>query len=132
MVKLNLEILPETYAICRLLPTEAIPNWATKDVYYSITKTPDELSIVCAEENVPQNIKADRGWRCLKVRGPLAFNLTGIMASLAVPLAQADISLFALSTYDTDYLLLKSDHLTKAKWVLSAAGHCLMESPTAE
>ena len=92
---MNLTVLPETLAICRLSADEAVPEWAMIGEFVSITHTADELSIVCAEENVPSDVKADRGWRALKVEGPLDLALTGVLASLANPLAEAQINIFA-------------------------------------
>src|SRR5512136_2343443 len=115
---LTLTVLPETLAICRLSADEAVPDWAMIGEFVSITHTADELSIVCAEENVPADVKADRGWRALKVAGPLDLALTGILAALTVPLAQAQINLFAISTFDTDYLLVKGYNLAGACDVL--------------
>ncbi len=126
---LTLTMLPETFAICRLSMDEAVPDWAMLGEFVSITHTPDELSIVCAaknvpaEEHVPPDVKADRDWRALKVEGPLDLALTGVLASLANPLAEARINLFAISTFDTDYLLVKEYNLTRACEVLRQAGH---------
>jgi len=112
--QLTLSLLPNLYAISRL-PAEAdLPHWAEKGDFVSITRTPDELSIVCLQENVPPTVKSERNWRCLKVAGPLDFALTGVLASLASALAAAGVSLFALSTFDTDYLLVKEDKLEQA------------------
>jgi hypothetical protein len=83
----------------------------------------DELSVVCQEELVPANIRAENGWRGLKVEGPLDFALTGILAGLASALAQAGVSLFAISTFDTDYILVKEKDLAKAIRALEQAGH---------
>jgi len=120
---LSLFILPERLAICRLFPDEPIPKFLARARFWSITRTNDELSIVLPEEIVPADWKAETGWRCLKVLGPLDFGLTGILASIAVPLSDAGISIFALSTYDTDYLLVRENDLEKAKQVLLASGH---------
>lgn len=120
---MNLTILSDTFAICRLSPEEDVPDWAMISDFVSITHTADELSIVCAEENVPASVKADRGWRALKVAGPLDLALTGVLASLANPLAEAQINLFAVSTFDTDYLLVKGYNLDRACEVLRQAGH---------
>ena len=89
----------------------------------SVTRTPDELSIVCSEASVPPTARAQRGWRALEVQGPLDFSLTGVLAALTAPLAQARISIFALSTYDTDYLLVPGEDLARACATLTAAGH---------
>jgi len=119
----DLIIMPNILAICRLNSTEPIPDWATRRDLYAVTRTPDELSIVCPQDDVPSGIQCERDWRALKVAGPLDFALTGILASLAAPLAADEISLFALSTFDTDYLLVKVDVLERAIESLHAAGH---------
>jgi hypothetical protein len=120
---MNLTVLPDIFAICRLSPAEDVPDWAMIGEFVSITHTADELSIVCAEENVPSDVKADRGWRALKVEGPLDLALTGVLASLANPLAETQINIFAVSTFDTDYLLVKGYNLIRACDVLRQAGH---------
>jgi hypothetical protein len=119
---LTLILLPEIFAICRLAPNAPVPSWADKGPFTAITRTPDELSIVCRQNHVPDDRMAERGWRCLKVAGPLDFALTGILATLTTPLAQAGISIFALSTYDTDYLLVKETSIVPAVTALRAAG----------
>ena len=118
--KLSLSILPQKLAICRLNKNSPIPSWAKEDDYFSITKTDKELSIVCSQIKVPDNIKAEKDWRAFKIEGTLDFSLTGVLASLADPLAKANISIFAISTYDTDYVLVKEDNLEEAKKVLSS------------
>ncbi len=120
---LNLEVLPDTFSICRLSPSEAIATWALASSFFSITKTSSELSIVCFEKEVPAGVMVERGWRAIKVKGRLDFSLTGILASLATPLANANISIFAISTFDTDYLLIKNADIERALRVLSDAGH---------
>ena len=120
---LTLSIIPTLLAIVRLEPSSAIPLWGIqgKD-FFSITRTRDELSVVCAEDLVSQSALEDarieRGWRVLKVEGPLDFGLTGVLASLAQPLADAGISIFAISTFDTDYLMVKQEKFQKAVAVL--------------
>ena len=118
---LTLSISPDTLAICRLDASAPIPGWAGN--FFSITRTRDELSIVCPQRDVPAGIQCERDWRALKVAGPLDFTLTGILVGLAAPLAQAGISIFAISTYDTDYVLVKEAKLESAVAVLSQAGH---------
>jgi hypothetical protein len=121
---LTLTLLEGTFAVCRLAPAAQLPAWADADPFASITRTCDELSITCLQSGVPDDVQAERDWRCLKVEGPFDLEGTiGVMASLAVPLAEAGISLFAVSAYDTDYLLLKEKHLTRAIAALAAAGH---------
>ncbi len=120
---LTLSLLPEKLAICRLDPDADVPTWTSGSRFLSITRTDDELSVVCAEAGVPEEVKSDRGWRCLKVAGPLDLALTGILASLANPLAEARINIFAVSTYDTDYLLVKEGTLARTIDVLVRSGH---------
>lgn len=121
--KLNLLILPETLAICRLEKDAAVPKWAMTGNFVSTTRTAEELSIVCPQTQVPAVMKREEGWRCIKIQGPLDLSLTGILVSLTMPLAQAGISVFAISTYDTDYLLVKEENLEKAIEVLVKKGH---------
>ncbi len=117
---LTLSVFPGLLAVVRLNALSNIPLWAIdKGNFFSITKTQDELSIVCAENKVPQDVKVEKGWRCLKVEGPLDFWLTGILSSLAQPLAEAKISIFAISTFDTDYIMIKKENLQRAIAVLA-------------
>jgi uncharacterized protein len=125
MRKLTLSILPQMYAVCRLDPNGHIPYWALLgDNFISLTRTHTELSVVCLQDNVPQEgIRTERGWRCVKVEGPFDFSVAGIHASLAVPLAEANISVLAIATYETDHLLIKDEDLEHARQVLIQAGH---------
>ncbi|MBV8695845.1 MAG: ACT domain-containing protein [Ktedonobacteraceae bacterium] len=124
MPQLRLSILPQTYAVCQLDPAGHIPYWALLgEQFVSLTKTADELSIVCLEKNVPAEIKAERGWRCIKAEGPFPFSAAGINVSLAVPLAQANISALAIATYETDYVLIKEQDRERTVQVLIQAGH---------
>jgi uncharacterized protein len=120
---LPLSLLPETLAVCRLAADAPVPAWAWTGEPASVTRTREELSIVCRAGAVPEGVDAEQGWRCLKVEGPLDFALTGILAALASPLAAAGVALFALSTFDTDYLLVKAETLDRAVEALRAAGH---------
>lgn len=117
---MELEVLSETFGICKLRPGP-VPAWATEPSFHFIAGTPDELSVVCPESAIPERIPRESGWRCLRVRGPLDLSLTGVLASLAGPLAEAGISIFPISTHDTDYLLVKEDR--RAIEVLRAHGH---------
>ena len=116
--KLTLSILPKKLAICRLEKNSTIPTWVTGNTFFSITKTDDELSIICPENKVPHGVISEKNWRAFKVMGPLDFSLTGILASLANALAEAKISIISLSTFDTDYILVKNNDLEKAVKVL--------------
>lgn len=122
-VRMNLTVLEDAFAICKLEKEKPIPQWAMGGPISSITRTPNELSIVCAQDQVPHEIVSDKGWRCIAVEGPLDFNLVGILASLIEPLANAQISVFSLSTYDTDYLFVKERFLEPAIHALSQSGH---------
>lgn len=117
--KLNMRLLQEKYGVCRLEINEEIPKWAINSQFYSITKTQDELSIVCPQNNIPSNIKYEDNWRILKVEGPLDFSLIGILSSISTILANNKISIFAISTYDTDYILVKDKDVENAIKVLS-------------
>ena len=120
---LTLSLLADTFAICRLEPEADIPSWALGGDFFSITRTVEELSLVCLQDVVPEGTRAEKGYRCLKVGGPLDFSLTGILSSLTIPLAQAGISILAMSTFDTDYLLVKEAQVDRAIQELSRAGH---------
>jgi hypothetical protein len=123
---LRLQLLPENLAVCRLEPDCPVPDWATQGPFYSVTRTVDELSVVCLERAVPEDVKAERGWRILRVEGPLDFALTGVLARLTTPLAEAGVSVFALSTYDADYLLVRDRDVPAAVAALRAAGHSVV------
>ncbi len=125
MLPLMLTVLPDTFAVCRLLPDTDLPIWAMAGPFFAITRAADELSIVCVQAQVPSGVTCQPGWRCLQVAGPLDFALTGVLASLAQPLAAAGVSIFALSTYDTDYLLVPEVQLSGAQAALRNAGHML-------
>lgn len=125
MKGLSLSVLPERLAICRLSPDEPIPEFLAHAQFWSATHTDEELSVVVPEETVPACWKAQRGWRCLKVLGLFDFDLTGILASLAVPLDRAGVSIFAISTHNTDYILVRDGDLEKAKQVLVTSGHAI-------
>lgn len=105
-MKFTVELLLDTFAICRLAPETAIPDWAQGE-FVSITRTQEELSIVCRQENVPDDVRAERERRCLRIVGKLDFSLVGVIATLTKALSDANISVFALSTYDTDYFLVR-------------------------
>ncbi len=127
---LNLQLRPETLAVCRLEPGCQVPDWAMQAPFCSVTRTPDEVSVVCRERAVPEEAKAERGWRILKVEGPLDFSMTGVLACLAKPLAEANVSIFVLSTYDTDYLLVRDRDIASAVAVLRKEGHSIVTVST--
>ena len=129
--QLTIVIYEKKYAICRLEPNEALPVWARGARFLSVTRTADELSIVCEEEAVPDGVHAERNRRLMQIEGRLAFTLTGVLASVAAPLAKAGISIFAVSTYDTDYLLVSDKDLREAAQALESAGHAIRKNPSA-
>ena len=123
-MQLTLNLLPRKYAMCRLDPNGPTPYWALLgDDFVSLTRTRSELSVACLQENVPEEIGAERNWRCLRVEGAFEFSLAGVHASLALPLAQANISVLAIATYETDHLLVQEENLERTILVLKEVGH---------
>ena len=127
--QLTIVVYGKAYAICRLEPSAAVPGWAAGAMFFSVTRTSSELSIVCEEAMVPAETHAERNRRLMRIEGTLAFSLTGVLASVAAPLAEAGISIFAMSTYDTDYLLVSDEDLQEATRVLETAGHTIRQHP---
>lgn len=101
-------------AICRLPPGAELPAWIDEGDLLSVTRTKDELSIVCSAFCVPEDVTAERHWRMVKVKGPLDLSLTGVIATLTTPLSEKGISVFVISTFETDYLLLRSEQFDDA------------------
>ena len=122
-MRLLLCVLPGTFTICRLAPDVDLPVWVNSGSFCSITRTSEELSIVVASDHVPAGVQAEGVWCALKVAGPIPLSSVGILASIAAPLACADISLFVVSTFDTDYVLVRAEQLESAVTALSGAGH---------
>lgn len=122
--QLPLVVRPETVAVCRLPPGAELPAWTEQSTaFLTISRTPDELSITAEQRVVPAGVKCERDYRPIRVRGTLPPDLVGILVSIARPLADAGISIFAISTYDTDYVLVKARDLEPAVAALDAAGH---------
>ena len=121
--KITLTVIPEEVSICRLGPDEPIPGWANNRVFSSITRTADEISIVCLAEALPSDLDAERGWRILKMEGPFDLSLIGILSGVANVLKTSGISLFVVSTFDTDYVLVKKEALAEASTALTGAGY---------
>jgi hypothetical protein len=111
------------FAVCKLPPDSAVPAWATASDVFSITRTVEELSIVCRQEMVPTGIHAEVDWRCLRVAGAMPFSLVGVLASLTRPVAAVGVGVFAVSTFDTDYLFFKDAEFQMAIAALRGAGH---------
>lgn len=120
---LTMSLVPGRLAICRLDAAAELPGWAASDVFSSATRTLGELSVVCPEDQVPAGVRSDRGWRALKLEGPLQLTMTGIIASMAAPLAEAGIPIFTIATYDTDYLLVRESQLDESVATLRERGH---------
>ncbi|MBE6072065.1 MAG: ACT domain-containing protein [Clostridium butyricum] len=116
---LTMKLLKENFGVCRLNKDDSIPNWVKNSDFYSITKTCDELSIVCSQNSIPAHVKCESDWKALKIEGPLDFSLIGILSKISTILAHEEISIFAISTYDTDYILVKNSHIKDAIKVLS-------------
>ena len=121
--KLVFSVLFETFTIHKLSPDESIPEEILNCNYYSVSKTEYELSLVCSEVIEVQSLQSSKGWKCIKVKGPLDFNLTGILAGISDILAQTNISIFAISTFDTDYILVRKHDLSSATTTLRQAGY---------
>jgi hypothetical protein len=116
-----------TYAVCRLDSTAPVPVWAAGGPFVSVSRTADELSVVCEERAVPAGVRREGGWRAVRVASTLDFSTTGVLASLVVPLAKAGVSVFVISTFDTDFLLLKGQSFGHAVEALRQAGHDMRE-----
>ena len=121
--QLKFRILEERLAVCRLEPAARIPTWALEGKFFCVVRTADELSVVCSESVVPKATIAEHGWLALKLERPFPFSLSGVLAAFARPLARARIGIFAISTFDTDYILIKKDDCDAALVALETAGH---------
>jgi uncharacterized protein len=118
-----LRLFEDSFAICRLDKDAAVPGWATSGDLFSVTRTPDELSIVCRHTGVPVGIDCEFGWRCLKVESPFEFDLAGVISSIAAPLAETGVDMFMVVTQDSDYLMVREPDLERAIAVASQAGY---------
>ncbi|MDD3839112.1 MAG: ACT domain-containing protein [Clostridia bacterium] len=118
--RFKMRLFNKRFGICRLNNDELIPDWIQNCDFYSITKTWDELSIVCLQDNIPRDVRCERDWRVLKIEGPLEFSLIGVLSSISAILAQEKISIFVVSTYDTDYILVKDHEVENAIDALTA------------
>jgi uncharacterized protein len=121
--RLKFRQLRGLYAIVRLAPDAAIPTWATNGEFTSITRTTEELSIVCPADNLPSDVHSPHRWICLKLEGPFPFSQTGVLLSFIQPLSANGIPIFAVSTYDTDYVLIQEQEAGAAMQALDKAGH---------
>ena len=123
---LSLKPVPGSFAVCRLPAGTALPDWFRPGGFASVSWTDDELSIACDESQVPAEVQCERDWRCLMLQGPFAFDLTGVLLQVLQPLAAADIGIFAVSTFDTDYVLVKGHAFEQAKQALRESGLVLI------
>jgi hypothetical protein len=125
--RLKLSLLPDLLAVCRLEPGQEIPPWSTAGDFSSVSRIREELSVICASNSVPENVRASRGWRAIKIEGPLDLDLVGILVSVAVPLAHAGIGILPVGTFDTDYILVRDRQLGEALKALRATGFNVSE-----
>ena len=119
----GLTVLGERLSICRLDASEEVPVWATGSSFFSVTRTRDELCVVCPEDVVPESISPERGWRAFRLEGTFDLSMVGVLASVASPLAEAGASIFVVSTFDTDYVLVREEQLDLAVDTLRARGY---------
>lgn len=120
---IKLELLKNEYAVCRLEASAPIPTWISGNDFVSITRTKEELSIVCLDKAIPEGTRFKNAWKIIKVLGPLDFSLIGILSSISTVLTQAHVSIYALSTYNTDYILVQKNELDNAMNALSNSGY---------
>jgi hypothetical protein len=125
---MTLTVLRGRYVILQFPPDAPVPAWAAPGEFSSITRTSQELSIVCLRENAPLAQLPAADWHAIKVHGPFQFDEIGVLASLATPLAAAEIGIFVVSTFDTDYLLIQSKDIRRAIAALKSAGHTVLEN----
>jgi hypothetical protein len=118
-------LLQDTFAICRMDKIASLPDWAVGGEFWSVSRTPDELSVVCPQGSVPADVDHEAGWKCLKVDSPFEFDLAGMISSIAAPLAEADVELFVVATQDSDYLMVRESELERAAGELARAGFSL-------
>ena len=120
---LILTLLEERLAVCRLDAAAGVPAWATAASLFSVTRTTGELSVVCPEGLVPEGVRCEKGWRAFELGGPFEFSEVGILSAVATPLAEAGVGIFAVSTFDTDYVLVKGERVDVAADALRGWGH---------
>ncbi len=125
--QIDIELLPEAFAVCRLAAEATVPAWAWGGSFTSVAGTPHELSIICPDAGVPSDVQASRGWRALKLRGPFPLTMVGVLLSVARPLAEREISIMAVGTYETDYVLVQGSDLDRAREALADAGHRIVQ-----
>jgi hypothetical protein len=123
--QLSIAAVEGTFAVCKLGSRAGVQPWMQAGPIFSITRTPDELSVVCRQDAVPEEVEHEAGWRCICVAGVVPFSAVGVLASLTAPLAAERISVFAVSTFNTDYLFVKNQDYDRAVSALRRAGHSI-------
>jgi hypothetical protein len=126
-MRLKFRRLLTSFAVCRLPPAAPIPALTTTALFTSVTRTAEELSIVCPTDQSPENARCESPWACFKLEGPFPFSLTGVLVSFLEPLAERGIPILAVSTFDTDYILVREEHTATALEALIQAGHTLTD-----
>jgi len=126
---LKFSIVSGSYAVCQLPADASIPDWLPSSGFISITRAVDELSVVCSSDSVPTDVKAERSWACLELHGPFPFSMTGVLTSFLQPLGNAAVPIFAVSTFNTDYVFVPAKNVDAALQVLQNAGHELVRDP---
>jgi len=126
---MNLRLLPEAFGILKLTPSQTIPTWATDGSHFFIAQTDDELSIMCPQDCIPDDLTYSADWRCFRVDGDLEFDEIGVVARVSKPLADKGISLFLVSTHDRDYVFVSQNDLNRATHIYQSAGYTV-NSPT--
>jgi len=124
--RLKLCVLPGHYAICSFPPDATLPDWVDRPSFLSTTKTPKEITVVCEENQVPGECKKSDNWKCIKIEGRFDLDAVGVLAGIAGPLAQSKISLYVISTFETDYILIHANDIDKAVSCLENFGHSFM------
>ncbi|MDF1749896.1 MAG: ACT domain-containing protein [Alphaproteobacteria bacterium] len=124
----TLRQLPDAYGICRLDANAAVPEWADGPGFVSISRSDEELSILCPQHRIQDGIKCDRDWTCYKLLGPFAFDETGIVLSVIRPLSEEGLGIFIVSTFDGDHLLVKTKDVDRAHQLLTGANHTILQS----
>jgi len=117
--------VPGLFAVVRLEPGRVVPEWGSSGLLSAVVRTPEDVSLVCDQTQVPPDVQCDRDWVPLKIEGPLALSLTGVLSSLLTPLSTHGVAVFVLSTFDTDYILVKQSQVSLAEKVLRGEGHLL-------
>ncbi len=131
MATVRLNLLDNAYAIARLAPDAPYPAWASGGVFTSISRTTTELSVVCRDQLIPNDVRADRQWRCIQLVGPFALDQSGIVLSVIRPLSEAEIGIFVISTFDGDVVLVKARDLSRSRALLISAGHSWIDAEEA-